>query len=75
MSPNTSGLESTVAVTFKQQGENTLMALVHFGLPDHEQARGHAKGWTYFLDILRDQFGNGSRKQYRWDDAHRSVEK
>jgi hypothetical protein len=51
------------------------MTLVHSELPDHELARGHEKGWNYFLGIFREQFGNGSRKKYRWDDAHRSVEK
>jgi uncharacterized protein YndB with AHSA1/START domain len=70
MSPNTLGLESTVTVTFKQQGENTLMTLVHSGIPDNEQGRGHEKGWNYFLEILREQFGNGAHKKYSWDDAH-----
>src|SRR6201988_4451324 len=34
VSPNTLGEESTVTVTFKKQGEATLMILVHSGLPD-----------------------------------------
>jgi uncharacterized protein YndB with AHSA1/START domain len=75
VSPNTWGEESIVTLTFKKQGEDTLMALVHSDLPDHELARGHEKGWNYFLDIFREQFGNGSRKKYRWDDAHPSVKK
>ena len=75
MSPNTSGLESTVTLTFQPQGENTLMTIVHSGLPDTEQARGHEKGWTYFIDILREQFGDGSRKPYRWEDAHAEAQK
>ena len=50
MSPNTSGLESTVNVTFKKQGTGTLMTLVHTGLPDTDGGRSHAKGWNYFLD-------------------------
>lgn len=70
VSPNTLGEESTVIVTFKEKGEGTLMTLVHAGLPDHERARGHERGWNYFLDIFYDQFGNGSRKEFRWDDAH-----
>ena len=70
MSPKTLGQESTVTLTFKQQGENTLMTLVHSDLPDHELARGHEKGWNYFLEIFREQFGSGSRKNYRWEEAH-----
>ena len=50
-------------LTFKKKGEDTLMTLVHSGLPDHELARGHEKGWNYFLDIFPEQFGNGSRKE------------
>ncbi len=75
VSPNTVGEESTVTVTFKKQGEDTLMTLVHSDLPDHELARGHEKGWNYFLDIFRAQFGTGSRKGYRWEDAHSTVKK
>ena len=50
MSPNTSGLESMVTVTFKKQGDGTLMTLVHTGLPDTNAGRGHEKGWTFFLE-------------------------
>ena len=63
VSPNTLGEESMVTVTFKKQEEGTLMTLVHSDLPDHELARGHEKGWNYFLDIFPGQFGNGSRKE------------
>ena len=63
MSPKTLGQESIVTLTFKKQGEDTLMTLVHSDLPDHELARGHEKGWNYFLDIFPGQFGNGSRKE------------
>jgi uncharacterized protein YndB with AHSA1/START domain len=70
MSPKTLGQESIVTLTFQPQGENTLMTLVHSNLPDHELARGHEKGWGYFLGIFYDQFGEGSRKEYRWDEAH-----
>src|SRR5215468_9998638 len=34
VSPYTLGQESTVSVTFKQQGKDTLMTLVHSDLPD-----------------------------------------
>ena len=70
VSPNTLGQESKVTITFKKQGEATLMTLVHSDLPDTEEARGHERGWNYFLEIFREQFGTGSRKKYRWEDAH-----
>jgi uncharacterized protein YndB with AHSA1/START domain len=70
MSPKTLGQESVVTVTFKQQVEQTLMTLVHSNLPDHELAKGHEKGWSYFLGIFSEQFGDGSRKPYRWEEAH-----
>jgi uncharacterized protein YndB with AHSA1/START domain len=75
MSPNTLGQESTVTLTFKKQGDNTLMTLVHSGLPDHELAKGHEKGWNYFLGIFHEQFGGGSRKKFSWDDAHAHEKK
>jgi len=70
VSPNTLGMESTVTVTFEKKGEDTRMTLVHSGLPDTEEAKGHEKGWNYFLDVLREQFGSGSRRNYCWDEAH-----
>ena len=63
VSPKTLGIESTVTITFKKKGDSTLMTLVHSGLPDHELARGHEKGWNYFLDSFPGQFGNGSQKE------------
>ena len=55
MSPNTSGLESTVTVTFKRKGKDTLMTLVHSGLPDTDGGRSHDKGWNFFLDGFQSQ--------------------
>jgi uncharacterized protein YndB with AHSA1/START domain len=63
MSRSTLGEETMVTLTFKRQGEDTLMTLVHSGIPDTEGGRGHEKGWNYFLDIFPEQFGNGSRKE------------
>ena len=63
VSPKTLGIESTVTVTFKKKGDETLMTLVHSGIPDTDAGRGHEKGWNYFLDIFPGQFGNGSRKE------------
>ena len=62
VSPNTWGEESIVALTFKKQGEDTLMTLVHSGIPDTQVGRGHEKGWNHFLNIFPAQFGSGSRK-------------
>lgn len=75
VSPNTLGEESTVTVTFESRGEDTLMTLVHSDLPEHELARGHENGWNYFLGVFREQFGDGSRKAYRWEEAHPPVNK
>jgi uncharacterized protein YndB with AHSA1/START domain len=73
VSPSTLGEESWVTVTFATQGKQTVMTLVHSDLPDHELARGHERGWSYFLDTFREQFGDGSRKEYRWEEAHPSA--
>lgn len=62
VSPNTVGEESTVTVTFKKRGEETLMTLVHSGLPDNDPGRSHEKGWTYFLGIFPAQFGKAARE-------------
>ena len=75
VSPNTLGQESKVTLRFKKQGQDTLMTLVHSDLPDHERARGHEKGWNYFLGIFVEQFGNGSRKEYHWEEAHPPTKK
>jgi uncharacterized protein YndB with AHSA1/START domain len=74
VSPNTLGEESTVTLTFEKQGEQTVMTLVHSDLPDHALARGHEGGWNYFLGTFREQFGDGSRKKYRWEEAHPSMQ-
>jgi uncharacterized protein YndB with AHSA1/START domain len=63
VSPNTLGEESTVTVIFKKQGEDTLMTLVHSGLPDTDGGRGHEKGWNYFLDLFPLQFTDASRER------------
>ncbi len=75
VSPNTLGHESIVTLTFDKQGEDTVMTLVHSNLPDHELARGHEQGWSYFMDIFREQFGDGSHSKYHWEDAHPSARK
>lgn len=56
MSPYTFGYESKVTVTFKKKGKETLMTLVHSGLPNDEGGKGHEGGWTYFMDKLQKHF-------------------
>jgi uncharacterized protein YndB with AHSA1/START domain len=63
VSPNTLGEESTVTVTFKKQGQHTLMSLVHSNLPDTAEGRLHEKGWNYFMNIFPEQFGDASREK------------
>jgi uncharacterized protein YndB with AHSA1/START domain len=60
MSPYTSGLESNVTVTFQEKGKDTLMTLVHSGLPDTDGGRTHEKGWNYFLDLFRARLPDSS---------------
>jgi uncharacterized protein YndB with AHSA1/START domain len=57
MSPSTLGQESIVTLTFQKQGNGTLLTLLHSGLPDAEVAKGHEKGWNYFLDKLVGHYG------------------
>ena len=61
LSPNTSGLESVVTVTFEKEGKDTRMALVHTGLPDTDGGRSHDKGWNYFLDKLVGHYEGANR--------------
>jgi uncharacterized protein YndB with AHSA1/START domain len=58
VSPNTLGEESVVTVTFREKGDQTVMTLVHSGLPDTERGRGHEKGWNFFLDRFSGQIGS-----------------
>ena len=56
VSPSTSGLESMVTVTFKKKGNETVMTLVHTGLPDTNGGKGHEKGWNFFVGNFAEQF-------------------
>ena len=62
ISPNTSGLESTITITFNPRGDHTLMTLVHAGLPDTDRGRSHERGWNYFLGIFPEQFAKSPNK-------------
>ena len=62
MSPNTMGAESNVTVTFAKKGSDTLMTLVHTGLPDNNQGRGHEGGWNYFMGNFEKQFAPAGRR-------------
>jgi uncharacterized protein YndB with AHSA1/START domain len=63
MSRSTAGEETMVTLTFKQQGENTMMTLVHTGIPDTDAGKGHEKGWNYFLDLFPKHFASVSQKK------------
>jgi uncharacterized protein YndB with AHSA1/START domain len=43
---------SRVEVTFRADGDTTLVRLVHSGLPDAEAMGLHREGWTRYLDHL-----------------------
>ena len=60
MSPSTLGQETTVTLTFQKQGEDTLMTLIHIGIPDTDGGRGHEKGWNYFLDLFPTAFAQST---------------
>ena len=61
VSPNTLGEESTITLTFRKKGEDTLMTLTHSGLPDDDRGKSHDAGWNYFLDKLAGHLGSGAR--------------
>ena len=56
MSWHTQGVESTVTVTFRAKGDETLLTLNHANLPDTELGRMHEKGWGYYLGLLEERF-------------------
>lgn len=58
VSPNTLGMESIVTVTFKKEGVNTLMTLIHSELPDTAEGQNHQQGWTYILEAFAHHVGN-----------------
>jgi uncharacterized protein YndB with AHSA1/START domain len=60
MSRSTMGEESMVTVTFEEKRGETLMTLVHSGLPDTDGGRGHEKGWNYFLDLFSKKFSEAA---------------
>jgi uncharacterized protein YndB with AHSA1/START domain len=62
MSPNTLGEESTVTMTFRKHGKDTLMTLVHSDLPDTDRGRSHEKGWNFFLDLFPKKFTDDSKR-------------
>ncbi|HWM64209.1 MAG TPA: SRPBCC family protein [Solirubrobacterales bacterium] len=44
---------STVEVTLRPDGEETLVRLVHRDLPSEDSAGAHGRGWDHYLDRLR----------------------
>lgn len=63
MSPYTEGQESTVTVNFKAKGRETVMTLVHTGLPANANGRAHIEGWHYFMDKFPKHFGKISGRK------------
>ena len=63
MSRNTLGEESIVTVTFERNGEDTVLTLLHSGLPNDDMARAHEKGWSYIFDKFSNIFVSGSRRR------------
>jgi uncharacterized protein YndB with AHSA1/START domain len=63
MSPYTEGRESTVTVTFKKQGEDTLMTLVHSDLPNNSNGKAHIGGWNEFMDAFPKYFRKARKKK------------
>ncbi len=59
VSPNTLGEESQVSLTLRRKGKDTLLTLVHSGIPDTERGQRHQTGWTYFLNLFSEQFRVG----------------
>ena len=50
------GVETTVELTFAEEGDGTRLTLVHRRLPTDEARELHAKGWTGCLDCLAAHF-------------------
>jgi uncharacterized protein YndB with AHSA1/START domain len=46
------GVETTVELTFAEEGDGTRLTLVHRRLPTDEARKMHTKGWTGCLDCL-----------------------
>lgn len=44
---------TTVEITLRPDGDDTVVTLVHSGLPDGDAADGHETGWRHYLDRLQ----------------------
>lgn len=60
MSYNTCGLESVVTVTFKPQGDDTLLSLTHANIPENDLGRAHEQGWAMLTGLLEQKFAKAS---------------
>jgi len=63
VSRNTLGEESIVRVTFERKGEDTLLTLLHSGLPNDDMAKAHEKGWNSIFDKFSNIFASGSQRR------------
>lgn len=61
MSELTQGVETTVSVTFEARDGGTELTIVHAGIPDEENGRGHERGWTFLVGRCAEHFA-GSRR-------------
>jgi uncharacterized protein YndB with AHSA1/START domain len=59
VSEATRGLESVVSITLTARDGRTDVTLHHANLPDDEMGRRHKDGWTSYLDVLAERFGQG----------------
>ncbi|WP_329404757.1 SRPBCC domain-containing protein [Streptomyces melanogenes] len=53
-------------VTLEPDGEDTLLRLVHTGLPSPEACAGHSEGWHHYLDRLAVRARGGDPGPDRW---------
>lgn len=61
VSEATRGLETLVTLTFEAKGNQTLVTLVHAGVPDDEFGRQHVEGWAFVLGAIESVFAGCKR--------------
>jgi len=63
MSPYTKGAESTVVVTFEPRGEDTVLTLHHYNLPDAASASAHKEGWGIYMNQFEQSFKKAAQQR------------
>jgi uncharacterized protein YndB with AHSA1/START domain len=56
VSEATRGIESTVTVTLEPRGNESLLTLRHWNLPDDAMGRRHKDGWTFVVGAISERF-------------------